>query len=43
MHRASSWHARGRITPLHIGYGRAGIVRVLLELGADPEAPNGQV
>jgi signal recognition particle protein len=27
---------------LHIGYGHAGTVRVLLELGIDPEAPDGQ-
>jgi hypothetical protein len=34
--------AGGGLTPLHIGYGRAGAVPVLLELGADPEAPDGQ-
>ena len=36
--------ASGGLTPLHIavGYGRAVAVRTLLELGADPEAPDGQ-
>ena len=36
--------AGGGLTPLHIavGYGRAVAVRTLLELGTDPEAPDGQ-
>jgi hypothetical protein len=41
MRRASSRHAWGGLTLLHIGYGHAGTVRVLLELGVDPEAPDG--
>ncbi|RLM78513.1 putative signal recognition particle 43 kDa protein, chloroplastic [Panicum miliaceum] len=36
--------AGGGLTPLHVavGYGRAAAVRTLLELGADPEAPDEQ-
>jgi signal recognition particle 43 kDa protein len=36
--------ASGGLTPLHITvrYGRAAAVRALLELGSDPDAPDGR-
>ncbi|CAD6201816.1 unnamed protein product [Miscanthus lutarioriparius] len=43
-HFAAGLARGGGLTPLHIavGYGRASAVRALLELGADPELPDGQ-